>query len=72
MLTVCGTFSPHLPRYPAGTRVSMKGNIVPTLVRERAGPARFYDFGELEGELSAIASPATGGTLLSACLPLDT
>jgi signal transduction histidine kinase/uncharacterized protein YoaH (UPF0181 family) len=50
--TVCGTFPPQGPVFRTGTRVSLEGANVLGLVRERAEPARIYDYTELEGEIA--------------------
>jgi hypothetical protein len=52
---VCGTFPPNSPRCPVGTRVSLDGNIVPSLVSEHVAPARFDDFNVLEAQIGDVA-----------------
>jgi signal transduction histidine kinase len=54
-VTVCGTFPPDSPRFPIGARVTLDGNSVPSLVRERAQSARLDDYTELKGEIGEAA-----------------
>jgi GAF domain-containing protein len=50
--TACATFGPQGPLFRTGTRVSLEGANVLSLVRESAEPARIDDYTGLEGEIA--------------------
>jgi GAF domain-containing protein len=51
-VTVCGAFPPQDPLFRTGTRVSLDGATVHSLLREHAEPARIDNYDELEGEIA--------------------
>ncbi|MDQ1455247.1 MAG: hypothetical protein QOH28_867, partial [Actinomycetota bacterium] len=51
-VTVCGVFPPQEPLFRIGTRVSLDGATVLSLLREHAEPARIDNYDELEGEIA--------------------
>ena len=57
-LTVCATFPKELKLFPAGSRLSLDGTTLSTLVRDRSAAVRIEDYSQLDGEIAAAVRGA--------------
>ena len=57
-LTVCATFPKELKQFPVGTRLSLEGTTLSSLVRDSPGAVRIEDYSGLDGEIAAAARDA--------------